>query len=83
MSKMYLAHCLHAFNKEKSSTGRRKRRQRLCGLRAEDPVMKSFWKVRKGCVLCAIFKHAGAAHVFLPLALSPAEEGPWGMQPGI
>lgn len=67
MSKMYHTHCLNVSKKEKSSSGRRKRRQQLCRLRAEDPVMKSFWKVRKGCVLYAIFKHAGAAHVFLPL----------------
>lgn len=78
MSKMYHARCLNTFKKEKSSTGRRKRQQQLCRLRAEDPVMKSFWKVRKGCVLYAIFKHAGAAHVFLPCTLSPAEEGPRG-----
>lgn len=83
MSKMYHRRCLNVSKKEKSRAGRRKRRQQLCRLRAEDPVMKSFWKVRKGCVLCAIFKHAGAAHVFLSRVLSPAEEGPGGMQPGI
>lgn len=83
MSETYDTHCLNASKTEKSSSGGRSRQQQLGKLRAEDSAAETFWKVRKGCGLCAIFKPAGAAQVFLLCVLSTTEEGPGGMQPGI
>ena len=76
MSKMYHRYCLNVSKTEKPSVGRRKRQQQLCRLGAENPVMKSFWKVRKGCVLHAIFKPAGAARVSCPAHFLQQRRGP-------